>query len=132
VTLLDLVLNGVMDRHPNLRFGVMEVMTDWIPMLLRRLDTTLYSELAITGRNSTTLSLTPSEYIHRSVRMSSFASEKPGSTMEKIGPLLMWSADYPHAEGEPHVDVYRNKAGLIPTEATDAFWGGNAEFVLGR
>ncbi len=132
VTLLDLILNGVMDRHPNLRFGVMEVMTDWIPMLLRRLDTTRYSELAITGRNSTELELTPSDYVHRSVRVSSFASEKPGETMDKVGPLLMWSADYPHAEGEPHLDVYRRRAGAISDDAGPAFWGGNAEFLLGR
>ena len=44
----------------------------------------------------------------------------------------MWSADYPHAEGEPHVDVYRRKAGLIADDDADAFWGGNAEFLLGR
>ncbi len=132
ITLLDLILNGVMDRHPNLRWGVMEVMTDWFPMLLRRLDTTRYSELMITGRNSTELELTPSEYVHRSVRISSFASEKPGETMDRVGPLLMWSADFPHAEGEPHVDVYRRKAGLITDDDADAFWGGNAEFLLGR
>jgi len=132
VTLLDLILNGVMDRHPNLRWGVMEVMTDWFPMLLRRLDTTRYSEKMITGRNSIELELTPSEYVHRSVRISSFATEKPGETMDRVGPLLMWSADFPHAEGEPHVDVYRRKAGLIADDDADAFWGGNAEFLLGR
>lgn len=132
VTLCDLVLNGVLERHPGLRFGVLEVMTDWFPMLLRRLDTTPYSELAITGRSSLSLSLTPSEYVRRSVRISSFASERPGSTIEAVGPLLMWSADYPHAEGEPHVEVYRRKAGPIPEAAADAFWGGNAEFLLGR
>ncbi len=132
VTLCDLVLNGVMERHPNLRFGVMEVMTDWIAMLLRRLDTTPYSELNITGRSALQLSMTPSEYIHRSVRISSFAAERPGATMEKLGPLLMWSADYPHAEGEASVEVYRRKAGTIPDGAQDAFWGGNAEFILGR
>ena len=58
--------------------------------------------------------------------------EKPGHTMDRVGPLLMWSADYPHAEGEPHVDVYRRKAGVIGDAAADAFWGGNAEFLLGR
>lgn len=132
VTLCDLVLNGVMERHPNLRFGVLEVMTDWFPMLLRRLDTSPYSELAITGRSSVSLSLTPSDYIRRSVRISSFASEKPGATIDQVGPLLMWSADYPHAEGEPSVAVYRRKAGPIPDGAGDAFWGANAEFLLGR
>ncbi|MFN0091996.1 MAG: amidohydrolase family protein [Acidimicrobiales bacterium] len=132
VTLLDLVLNGVLERHPSLRFGVLEVMTDWFPMLLRRLDTTPYSELAITGRSSLSLSLTPSEYVRRSVRISSFASEKPGRTIEQVGPLVMWSADYPHAEGEPSVEVYRAKAGPIPDDAADAFWGANAEFLLGR
>lgn len=133
ISLLDLVLNGVMDRHPDLRWGVMEVMTDWVPMLLRRLDTTRYSELSITGRNSIQLELDkPSDYIRRAVRISSFAAEKPGETMDRIGPLLMWSADYPHAEGEPHLDVYRRKAGTIGDDAADAFWGGNAEFLLGR
>lgn len=130
--LCDLVLNGVLERHPALRFGVLEVMTDWFPMLLRRLDSTPYSELNITGRSSLQLSLRPSDYIRRSVRISSFASEKPGDTIAQVGPLLMWSADYPHAEGEPGLDVYRRKAGLIPDSAADAFWGDNAAFLLGR
>lgn len=132
VTLCDLVLNGVMERHPTLRFGVMEVMTDWFPMLLRRLDTTPFSELQMTGRSSLQLSMKPSDYVRRSVRISSFASERPGKTIDQVGPLLMWSADFPHAEGEPTVEIYRNKAGPIPTDAADAFWGANAEFLLGR
>ena len=46
--------------------------------------------------------------------------------------MLMWSADYPHAEGEPSMRVYRDRAGDIPAESEAAFWGGNAEFLLGR
>jgi predicted TIM-barrel fold metal-dependent hydrolase len=132
VTLCDLVLNGVMERHPRLRFGVMEVMTDWLAMLMRRLDTTPFSELHITGRSSLRLSLRPSEYVRRSVRVSSFAAERPGELQASVGPLLMWSADYPHPEGEPSLAAYRRKAGAVPEDGAAAFWGGNAEFVLGR
>jgi len=74
----------------------------------------------------------PSDYVRRSVRLSSFATESPGITMDQVGPYLMWSADYPHAEGEPHADVYRRRAGPLAAEFEDAFWGGNAEFLLGR
>jgi hypothetical protein len=131
-SLVDLVLGGVMERFSTLRWGVLEVMTDWFPMLLRRLDVASYTQLAATGRTTIDLAETPSHYIHRSVRVSSFATEQPGETMDAVGPLLMWSADYPHAEGEPHLDVYRNRAGHISDGDADAFWGGNAEFLLGR
>ena len=130
--LCDLVLNGVLERHPQLRLGVMEVMTDWFPMLLRRLDSTPFSEVQITGRSSMKLSLKPSDYIRRSVRISSFSSERPGATIDAVGPLLMWSADYPHSEGEPTLDLYRRNAGPIAHDAADSFWGDNAAFILGR
>ena len=114
-----------MDRHPNLRWGVMEMMTDWLPMLLRRLDTTRYSELSITGRNSTQLELTPSEYVQRSVRVSSFAAEKPGHTMDRVGPLLMWSADYPHAEGMSDPITYIDDLAGMSEEDQAKIMGGN-------
>jgi hypothetical protein len=48
-----------------------------------------------------TLSLQPSEYFRRQVRVSSFAYEAPATIVQQLGgtDLLMCCSDYPHSEG---------------------------------
>ena len=46
-----------------------------------------------------------------------------------VGSRRVWTAEHPHAEGEPGVDGHRPKAGPVPAVA---LWAGNAELLLGR
>ena len=57
-----LVLDGVLERHPDLRVGVIELGAGWVPAMLRRLD-----QIANIWRRSepelAALTRTPSEQI---------------------------------------------------------------------
>lgn len=131
LTLADLILHGVLERHPRLRIGVMEIMASWVPLFLRYLDDAGYGHKSFTGRSLVDLPLKPSEYFRRQVRLGAFAAERPGRMIDQMGPLLMFGGDFPHSEGEPSMDAYRRKLDVIPAEHEDAFFGENARFILG-
>lgn len=131
LVLADLILHGVLERHPKLRIGVMELMVDWLPLFLDRLDNAPRAHKTFGGRSVYDLEDKPSEYFRRQVRISSFAGEDPASHLSALGPLVMFAGDYPHSEGEMSMADYRTKAGLIDPELSSAFYGGNVEFLLG-
>lgn len=130
LVLADLILNGVLHRHPGLRVGVMELMVDWLPMFLGRIDRAPRAHESFGGRRLYECPEDPSEYFRRQVRVGTFAGEDPAGHLAQVGPVLMFGGDFPHSEGEPSLDAYRAKAGPIPAEHTGAFYGGNAAFLL--
>jgi predicted TIM-barrel fold metal-dependent hydrolase len=132
LVLADLILNGVLHRHPRLRVGVMELMVDWLPMFLTRIDSAPRAHESFGGRRLYDCPDEPSEYFGRQVRVGTFAGEDPAGHLEQVGPVLMFGGDYPHSEGEASLDAYRAKAGPIDPRYSAAFYGGNAEFLLGR
>ena len=132
LVLADLILNGVLAAHPGLRIGVMELMVDWLSMFLRRLDNAPRAHESFGGRKVCELADKPSDYFRRQVRVGTFAGEDPAAHLAEVGPVLMFGGDYPHSEGEASIDAYRAKAGRIDPDMADAFYGGNAEFLLGR
>lgn len=97
--LCSLALDGVFDRHPALRGGVIELGAGWVPDMLRRLDQ------AWKGWRKTDpvlggLSMPPSEFIRRAVRFTPFATEDAGTIIREGGPeLFLFSSDFPHPEG---------------------------------
>jgi predicted TIM-barrel fold metal-dependent hydrolase len=131
IVLADLILHGVLERHPRLRIGLMELMADWVPLFLKRLDSAPRAHESFSGAGLANLELKPSEYFRRQVRVGVFAGENPPQLLEEIGPLLMFGGDFPHSEGEPSLAAYRKKAGAIPDAVAGSFFGGNARFVLG-
>ena len=94
-----LLLDGVFERHPELRCGVIELGAEWVPGFLRTLDNGVKSF----GRNEpmlAELSMEPSEYARRQIRFTPFQFEDAGWLIEQSGPeLFMFSSDYPHPEG---------------------------------
>jgi predicted TIM-barrel fold metal-dependent hydrolase len=97
--LTALVLDGVFERHPELRCGVIELGGSWLPGFMRLLD-----QAAHQFRKSEPLleQLTrkPSEYLRRQVRVSLFPFEDAGWLIKECGEeLLMFASDYPHPEG---------------------------------
>jgi hypothetical protein len=73
----DLIVNGVLERHPDLRVGIVELSAVWVPMYLMMLDGGFDFVTRLNGRVPAELSLRPSEYFHRQVRVSSFSYELP-------------------------------------------------------
>ncbi len=106
----QLVMSGVFDRFPTLKFVLTEQGCDWLPPLLRQLDG-MHMMMA-SGRigemnlkNDHRLPLTPTEYFQQNVWVGvSFPAPREAQSMQKLGlNKVMWGADYPHNEGtSPH------------------------------
>jgi uncharacterized protein len=94
-----LVLDGVLERHPNLRGGVIELGAGWVPQMLARLDwaTDIWKrsepELARLTRK-------PSEQIAQQLAFTPFVYENVGELIRQSSEqLYLFSSDYPHTEG---------------------------------
>ena len=126
-----MVLDGVFERHPELRGGAIELGASWVPGLLRNLDHALRSfhkfEPAL-GE----LSLLPSEYLRRQVRFTPFPFEDTAWLVEQCGPeLFMFSTDYPHPEGgkRPFEAFGEAVAGFDEATQERFFWRNGAELL---
>jgi predicted TIM-barrel fold metal-dependent hydrolase len=131
----DLILNGVLERQPELRIGIVELSAVWVPMYLMMLDGGSQFVQRLSGRDSK-LRMKPSDYFRRQVRVSSFAYELPRNIRRQLGgaDVLMCCSDFPHSEGtaQPLEDYAASgKHALRPAEAP-GFFHGNAAFLLRR
>ena len=132
LALCDLVLNGVLERHPRLKVAVVELLSRWLPELVFKLDSAYDTHFRLTGHHVTPLAERPSDYLRRQVRVSAFASEKPADVMAQVGPMLMFGGDYPHPEGYASpLAQYQARCGDVFDDATAArFYGGNLAELL--
>lgn len=97
-TLSVLVIDGVFDRFPRLKFGVIELGASWMPGLMKFLD----SGAAAFGKEERLrrLSAAPSELLQRQVRLTPYPHEDVSWIISNTGPeMCMFSSDYPHVEG---------------------------------
>ena len=115
----DLILNGTLDRHPDLRIGVVELSAVWVPMFLMMLDGGAAFAAKLNGRPLAELAMRPSDYFRRQVRVSSFAYELPERLISQTGDLYMCCSDYPHSEGTatPLADYRARARPLRPEDA---------------
>jgi len=134
LALTNLIVDGVLARHPRLRIGVVELSAVWVPLFLMMLDGGHEFVSRLSGRAHVPLDEKPSTYFRRQVRVSSFAYELPGRLMAQSGDLFMACSDYPHSEGtaQPLPD-YRapGRHGVDPEEQPGLFFD-NMAFLLGR
>jgi predicted TIM-barrel fold metal-dependent hydrolase len=131
----DLILNGVLERFPDLRLGIVELSSLWVPQYLMMLDGGWAFTRQISGIDPRKLPLTPSDYFRRQVRVSSFAYESPAHITRQLGgtDLLMCCSDYPHSEGTATPLVDYAAGGMEPgLGASPGLFGDNARFLLRR
>ena len=121
-----LVLAGVLERHPTLRGGAIELGAGWVPSMLRRLDWIAEiwkrsePELAAIKRR-------PSEQIIQQMAFTPMPFENVAELIAASDArLYMFSSDYPHIEGG-RAPIARFEAGLagVQDSAKDAFYAGN-------
>ena len=97
--LTALTLDGVFERHPELRCGVIELGGTWLPGFMRILDQAAH-QFRKSEPSLQELSLKPSQYLKRQVRVSLFPFEDAGWLIKECGEeMLMFASDYPHPEG---------------------------------
>jgi predicted TIM-barrel fold metal-dependent hydrolase len=113
--LAHLVLGGVFERFPDLKFLFTETNTSWVLEELQMLEiycamgrqsgTPLY---AMMHRAVDDLSLTPREYYERNVWVgASISARSDIANRHELGvDRVLWGSDYPHHEGSfPHTRV---------------------------
>jgi predicted TIM-barrel fold metal-dependent hydrolase len=126
--LCALALDGVFDRFPALRGGVIELGAGWVPDFLRRLDG------AWKGWRKTDpvvggLSVPPSEFIRRAVRFTPYATEDAGVIIREGGEeLFLFSSDFPHPEGTRNpIQRFEGSFEGLSDAAKDRFYRRNFE-----
>jgi predicted TIM-barrel fold metal-dependent hydrolase len=94
-----MVMDGVLERHRDLRMGVIELGAGWVPSMLRRLDL-----IAQIWRRSepelAALTRTPTQQVTQQMAFTPYPFEDVGAIIrESNDQLYLFSSDYPHIEG---------------------------------
>ena len=127
----DLIVNGTLEQHPDLRIGIVELSSIWVPQFLMMLDGGYEFTAKLNGRVPAPLSGKPSDYFRRQVRVSSFSYELPERLTRQAGDLFMCCSDYPHSEGTATpIEDYREKK--CDPDALPGLFSGNVEVLLAR
>ena len=109
-----LILDGVFDRFPGLRFVGAEVNCGWLPYFLEQFDASYRRYGAASGVR---LELLPSEYFRRNSLVTFIVDQVGVDSRHQIGiDNLMWCSDFPHSISNWPIDV--EVAAMQLTEVT--------------
>jgi uncharacterized protein len=114
-TLGQLVLSGVCERFPRLRFVSAENGIDWVPWFIKRLAKPLRGGSGY----PTKLTLTPLEYLHRQISFTYINEPEAVENRDIIGvDNLMFANDYPHtaATWPNSQQIVERDTGNIPAD----------------
>jgi predicted TIM-barrel fold metal-dependent hydrolase len=128
-----MIFGGVFDRHPDLKVAVTENGVQWLPSLVRDMESFFDTHGGAPVRSY--LRHRPSEYVERHVYLGGSLMKRYEAEMrEEVGvDRLMWGADYPHLEGAAPVHrlVLRHVFGGLPEEDLRRILGLNAVELFG-
>jgi len=128
-----MIMDGVLERFPRLKIGIIELGANWLPACLMNMDIGVL-ELGKFDTGLKTLSLKPSEYVQRQVRVAPLVFEDVGWILRNVGKdILMFNTDYPHPEGtsDPFGAFERSLNKVKPSEEElDHFYRKNYEDYL--
>jgi predicted TIM-barrel fold metal-dependent hydrolase len=132
VALAALLFDHVLERFPRLKVGVIELGAVWVPAWLERMEIVV-DTFGRTESRMQKLSLRPTDYVRRQVRVTPYPTEHVGRLIERCGPeLFMFSSDYPHVEGgrNPLKRFEATLEGRSEAEL-EAFYSGNFVDLMG-
>ncbi|MEZ5237061.1 MAG: amidohydrolase family protein [Acidimicrobiales bacterium] len=132
-TLSMLIFDGVLERFPELRFGVIELGAVWVPSFLRQLDAAMEAFRRHEARLQK-LSERPSDYVRRQVRVTPYPTEPTRWIIENTGPeVCLFSSDYPHVEGGRNpMRRFDAEVAALPADVQDRFYRRNFEDLMGN
>ena len=131
-TLATLIIDGILERHPKLMFGVIEQGAGWLPSWMRYLDSA-HAAFARMEERLQRLSLKPSEYVRRQVRATPYPTEDVGWILREAGPEIpLFSSDFPHVEGGRNpVKRFESTLEGVDERGREAFYRRNFEGLMG-
>jgi predicted TIM-barrel fold metal-dependent hydrolase len=138
---LQLMLSGVFERFPNLKFVMTEMGCSWLPPMLQRLDLTL-QQIRKTGRTGEMryskehiLPKSATEYFQQNCWVGvSQPGPEDAAARHAIGiDKFMWGSDYPHEEGTAPFsrEHLRQRFHDVPADDMRKILGANAADLYG-
>ena len=98
-TLATMIFDGVLERFPELRIGVIEQGAIWLPSWMRQMESAFDAFERHEARLQD-LSMRPSDYVRRQIRVTPYPTEDVGWVIDNTGPeVCLFSTDFPHVEG---------------------------------
>jgi predicted TIM-barrel fold metal-dependent hydrolase len=131
-TLATMIFDGVLERFPELRIGVIEQGAIWLPSWMRQMESA-FEAFERHEERLQQLSLRPSEYVRRQIRATPYPTEDVGWIIEQAGnEVCLFSSDFPHVEGgRKPVERFEASLGDASEEVRDRFYRTNFEDLMG-
>ena len=128
--LLTMILGGVFERHPTLRFGVIECSAQWVGPLGENMD--MWAKV-FKRRMGKVLSMRPSEYLARNVRVTPYTFEPVADYINRYGlqDVYCYGSDYPHIEGgTDQLQVMAEAIAPLGPSMMEKFFVTNSELIM--
>lgn len=120
-TMSALIIDGVCDRFPGLKFGAIELGASWLPSWMQFLDAGV-AAFSKGEERLQKLSDKPSEIARRVLRVTPYPHEDTGWIIANSGEdMLLFSSDFPHVEG-----------GRNPLKRFNESLAGTSEAAIGK
>jgi hypothetical protein len=116
-----------------LRFGAIELGAHWLGPLADSLD--MWADRVFARRLAGTLSLAPSAYLARNVRVTPHNVIEPVAGFfaryPRLADCYCYSTDYPHLEGGMHVrDKVQAMLAPLGEAVMEAYFAGNGQWLM--
>jgi len=131
-TLATMIFDGVLERFPDLKIGVIEQGAIWLPSWMRQMEAA-FEAFARHEERLRALSLRPREYVTRQIRATPYPTEDVGWIIENAGPeVCLFSSDYPHVEGGRRpIERFEASLGDVDDGVRERFYHDNFVDLMG-
>jgi predicted TIM-barrel fold metal-dependent hydrolase len=132
-TLAALIFDGVLDRHPKLKFGAIELGASWLPGWMRNMDSAAQAFIKNEERLQK-LSARPSEIVRRQVRVTPYCHEDAGWIIANSSEeVCLFSSDFPHVEGGRNpLKRFGDSLANTPARVAERFYCDNFVDLMGE
>ena len=133
MSMCDMILSGVFERHPRLTLAIVEFELSWAPNILTAMDYT-YRERHEEAIHRFKGDVRPSDFFHANVVLS-FQEDAIGIRLRDVIGVdnMMWGSDYPHSESTfpQSRKILAEILSGVPDSEQAKIVGGNAARVYG-
>ena len=129
--LASMIFDGVFNRFPNLRVGVVELGASWIISWMKHLDQSFRAFRRL--QDLSQVELLPSEYVQKHIKVTAFPGEDIGWLLNNgAADLMMFASDYPHHEGtDDPIKRFEQTMSDVSEEIKTKFYSENFKTLLG-
>ncbi len=129
--LAAMIFDGVFERFPRLRVGVIEMGASWVVSWLKHLDQSFRAFRRI--QDLSAVKMQPSDYVRRQVKVTPFAGEDIGWMIAcGVEDLILFASDYPHHEGtDDPIGRFERTMQSTPESAREKFYASNFRQLMG-